>query len=101
MDIGLIILAKIPSSNIEELIKMLRWEYLSRETMSVLVAPSSKFLQSFVEIPWGNLPVFILLCRVAKGDMTDHSFYNDKSVGTKILSPPPFMILHKANSRMN
>lgn len=32
MDIGLIILAKIPSSNIEELIKMLRWEYLSRET---------------------------------------------------------------------
>ena len=36
-----------------------------------------------------------------KGDMTDQSFYNDKTVGTKILSPPPFMILNKANSRMN
>lgn len=69
--------------------------------MSVLVAPSSKFLQSFVEIPGGNMPVFIFLCSMAKGDMTDQSFYNDKTVGTKILSLPPSMIPHKANSRMN
>ena len=27
--------------------------------------------------------------------------YNDKTVGTKILSPPPSMTPHKANSRMN
>ena len=47
------------------------------------------------------MPVFIFLCRVAKGDMTDQSFYNDKTVGTKILSPPPSMTPHKANSRMN
>ena len=47
------------------------------------------------------MPVFIFLCRVAKGDMTDQSFYNNKTVGTKILSPPPSMIPHKANSIMN
>lgn len=79
---SLITLAKAPSSNIKELIKMLKPEYLPRETKNEC-AGSPQFLLKYLK---EESQLLFHYAGWQKVMWHTNFFFNDKTVGTKIPS---------------